>query len=236
VPLQCPPGFFCIGSSDVYQKCGFGYFCPKQSAYPTPCPNGSYGSGSAENFDEASGCRPCGRGLYSEDDPTQCTPCTPGFVCVGQTSSSRPSSNETDNGYECPTGSYCPLASYREKPCPIGTYSKNKKSTSELKCLPCKVDWYNDLPGQGGCKKCGPTSHADGGALTCQCVGANRDFVKGNGACLCTIGYQPKNNAPNKDSGEDCEQIVTAPCTEDQEVSVNGDCLDETQQGEECER
>lgn len=70
VPTRCPPGFYCMGGSDTYLKCPFGTYCPERSGRPTPCPNGSYGSGSVENFDEESGCKHCGRGLYSEDDPT----------------------------------------------------------------------------------------------------------------------------------------------------------------------
>jgi hypothetical protein len=67
-------------------------------------------------------------------------------------------------------------------------------------------------------------------------VGANRDFVKGTGACLCTIGFQPKNNLPNLDSTEDCEEIVTNVCTADQQTSVTGECLDADQQVAECNK
>jgi hypothetical protein len=98
-PTPCPKGFYCTGASDVYAKCPFGTYCPPKSAYPINCPNGSYGSGNSNNFDEASGCIKCGRGLYSEDDPTQCFDCTPGYVCLGATSSARPKNVTMHNGY-----------------------------------------------------------------------------------------------------------------------------------------
>lgn len=69
-PSPCPKGNFCPGGSDLYYKCPFGTYCPPKSPSPFPCPDGMYGSGSSENFDIESGCRACGRGLYSEDDPT----------------------------------------------------------------------------------------------------------------------------------------------------------------------
>lgn len=236
-PKPCPPGYYCGGSSDTYTKCPFGTYCPKGSARVTNCPNGSYGSGSAFNFDEESGCKECGRGLYSEDDPTTCMDCTPGYVCVGKTSSANPVDLVTQGGYKCPTGFYCPLGSFEPTACPAGSYSKKEGSTNKFKCLPCKLGYYNDLPGQGGCKKCGPTSSTFfGGALTCQCNGANRDFIKSTGSCLCSIGYQPKNNGTNTDSNEDCEQIVKTVCDSDTKVDLTGNCLTPEEEAAECKR
>lgn len=56
----------------------------------------------------------------------------------------------------------------------------------------CKVGYYNDLKGQAGCKKCGPSSTSEEGATTCSCIGKNRRFIKSIGACLCETGYKPK--------------------------------------------
>lgn len=151
--------------------------------------------------------------------------CTPGYVCLGKTSSATPLSIADQGGFICPVGYYCPLGSYEPSFCPVGTYSKKEGTTSDQKCLPCKVNFYNDLPGQGGCKKCGPTSYADGGATTCKCVGANRDFVKSLGSCLCSTGFTPKNGAANVDSNEDCEQLVKDSCAADQQVDLTGKCV-----------
>ena len=128
--LPCPPGYYCLGSSDKYLKCQFGTYCPGGSPQPINCPNGMYGSGNQKNFDLESGCKKCGRGMYSDDDPTQCMDCTPGYVCQEATSSAYPTDFSTQNGYRCPLGHYCPLGSYKEIPCPIGKYAKNEGASN----------------------------------------------------------------------------------------------------------
>jgi len=95
------------------------------------------------------------------------------------------------------------------------------------KCLPCKLGWYNDVPGSNGCKQCGPTSFSMGGASTCECTGNFRTFVKSIGACLCQSGYKPKDDGPNVDSAIDCELEVKQTCPiEGQDVNIYGNCVD----------
>ena len=61
--------------------------------------------------------------------------------------------------------------------------------------------------------------------MTCTCNGFGRNFIKSMGACLCKKGFKPKNDAPNEDSSEDCEAIVKQVCAENQEITVDGQCL-----------
>lgn len=98
------------------------------------------------------------------------------------------------------------------------------------------MNFYNDMPGQAGCKQCGPTSQSFGYATTCECLGANRAFIKSLGACLCKQGYKPKNDKPNIDSAEDCEAIITGVCPPDQDVDLLGQCIDKAQQDEVCSK
>jgi hypothetical protein len=94
----------------------------------------------------------------------------------------------------------------------------------------CKVGAYNDLIGQPGCKRCGPsaTTPPEGGAVTCECLGERRKFIKSSGSCLCEAGYKPKNGAdPGADSKEGCELIVKAACAAGQEVDVEGNCVED---------
>ena len=121
-----------------------------------------------------------------------CFDCTPGYVCLGNTSTSTPLDKNTENGYLCPAGYYCPKGSYEERPCPARTFNKHKGKGDLTDCIPCVDGYYNDLMGQAGCKKCGPTSYSTEGALTCNCNGVNRRFVKSIGSCLCENGYKPK--------------------------------------------
>ena len=101
------------------------------------------------------------------DRGASCEDCTPGYVCLGMTNTDKPISIQDNNGYRCPAGYYCPLGSYEEKPCPLGTFNKNKGKKSIEECLPCLEGYYNDLIGQSGCKKCGPTSYSSEGSVTC---------------------------------------------------------------------
>jgi len=58
------------------------------------------------------------------DAPGQCLDCTPGYVCLGATSSKTPNNIDTEKGYKCPTGNYCPKGSYKPIKCHAGTYAK----------------------------------------------------------------------------------------------------------------
>lgn len=129
---------------------------------------------------------------------------------------------------ECPKGSYCPRASYAATPCPAGRYTKRLGGAASTSCLPCQVGRYNDLPGQPGCKACGPsaTTSAAGGARTCTCRGAHRRFIKSTGSCLCEAGYKPKNGADaSADSASGCELLVKAACAAGVQVDVEGNCV-----------
>lgn len=180
-------------------------------------------------MDEASGCSPCGRGSYStSENNRECLDCPAGSVCLGRTNSRAPASRILNRGYSCPTGFYCPTASYLESPCPVGTYAKLEGTPDRAQCLKCKVGWYNGREGQEGCRKCGPSAYtsADGGATTCQCLGEFRTFIKSTGSCLCRAGYKPKNGAdPGADAAADCELLVKETCAVGVEVDIEGNCV-----------
>lgn len=64
--------------------------------------------------------------------------------------------------------------------------------------------------------------------MTCQCLGANRKFIKSSGSCLCEAGYKPKNDGdPEADSKDGCELIVKPACAVGQEVDVEGRCVED---------
>jgi len=92
-------------------------------------------------------------------------------------------------------------------------------------CIKCKIGYYQDEPGQKGCKRCGATSTSRGGDTYCQCIGLGRNFIKSIGACLCSKGYVPLNDAPNVDSGDDCEADIKPVCGPGELITVDGECL-----------
>lgn len=87
--------------------------------------------------------------MYSSLDSGRglCFDCTPGYVCLGSTNQMRPTNRDTDNGYICPAGNYCPVASYEETKCPIGTFNMHPGAESVDECIPCREGYYNNLLG-----------------------------------------------------------------------------------------
>lgn len=77
-----------------------------------------------------------------------CTPCNPGYVCLGKTSSATPTSAEEDGGYACPAGYYCPHGSSREVPCTAGYYSPLQGSSEASSCVPCPEGLYQVRSGR----------------------------------------------------------------------------------------
>jgi hypothetical protein len=146
---------------------------------------------------------------------------------VPGTNTPTPISNETNRGYICPKGHYCPENSYEETPCPAGTYSKFVNAKSIEECYRCRVGQYQDQPGADGCKKCGPsaTTGDEGGATVCTCMGANRKYMMSSGSCVCATGYKPKNDGdPTMDSPTDCEAEVKEACAPGVQTDVFGNC------------
>ncbi|XP_019363984.1 PREDICTED: multiple epidermal growth factor-like domains protein 11 [Gavialis gangeticus] len=116
---QCAEGFYCtLGSTlpavpamdKTGGPCPTGYFCPRGTATPLPCPAGSYNPSERQ---------------------ASCLPCTKGFFCLKNSSSLERN--------ECPAGHFCPLgtASATQFPCPRGTYNPQTGSSHISHCIPC---------------------------------------------------------------------------------------------------
>ena len=111
----------CRVHQPVGGECQPGFYCPRGSAQPTPCPPGSFTntSGNAE-----------------------CRPCPEGHFCPIQTSDF--SMNI------CPVGHYCLVNTTRSNlyPCPAGTYNPASGMRNASACLPCTPGLYCSSPGQ----------------------------------------------------------------------------------------
>ncbi|CAM9131044.1 unnamed protein product, partial [Ectocarpus fasciculatus] len=114
--LPCPEGHMCHAgtTSGTLDSCTPGYYCPTGTAYGSEveCPAGSYSNRTS---------------LQSADD---CTPCPPGFYCVGGKFSL---SGPCAAGYYCPPSSSLPHANA----CPAGTYSNRTDLFDAAECLVC---------------------------------------------------------------------------------------------------
>ena len=122
--IPCPASFYCPGyRTDIYAKCTNGTYCGESTRFPKNCPSGYFGSSRTDNVDLDSGCSACGLGQYSDTASNTCEDCWAGYVCLEKAKKPNPRSIESDNGYICPPGFYCPVASTSPIACPIAYYS-----------------------------------------------------------------------------------------------------------------
>jgi hypothetical protein len=194
------------------------------SSLPTKCPVGHIGIYYSERRSAAEGCKPCGDGYWADANTNTCNLCDPGYACPLGASRADPTDLETEGGYSCPVGYYCPQGTGYPIVCPVGTYNKHEGAFDLTGCSACEIDTFNDLEGQAGCFPCGPTAKATTGQNTCNCNGAHRAYMKRDGTCRCEPGYEfYKNGLDNSDidSDQDCIQIVRPLC-KPQEIRTEG--------------
>ena len=233
-PTICPPGFFCEEMSTSPVLCPDRHFCPRGSSFPLTCPPGTFTRDDTSNdtrtsFDMA--CEFCPPGEFTDQSgQPECELCTPGFVCLGGTSSATPNNRETDRGYRCPKGHYCPLGSPRERPCPQGTFNGFLEQVNISSCLNCRNNSYTFLEGQQACRPCGSSAFTeDAGSTTCLCIGESRHFQVSDGKCICRPGYEFVNDQgevlSDQDDDVDCQPKNFAWCSSEEFRNSDGDCV-----------
>ena len=240
----CPPGAYCPWappSADV-TACPESYYCPQGSLAPTLCFNGTYCPAESEIYrwcplgyrgapdsnntygSIADACEECPAGKYgASPDRLSCDRCTPGYVCLGATTSATPASRATDNGYECPAGHYCPIGSSTELPCPkvnsnlntgpvsLGARGSYRKIHSLAHTHP--LQWhqghYNPNTGASNVSSCLPCNPGDyqnvAGSATCKsCSTSSTSIDPGATVCTClglNRGFQPSDGYCTCDPG-----------------------------------
>lgn len=126
---DCSPGYYCREGSSLqtpstidpisarWGYCPEGSYCPTGTAYPFPCPPGTYGA--KTTLSASNQCTPCTKGFYCplagmKTISVQSYPCEAGYYCPVGSISPRP--EECEAGYKCPAGSSVKIA------CPNGYY------------------------------------------------------------------------------------------------------------------
>ena len=157
--VQSGPG--CSG------ECPGGHFCPLGTVEPRPCGSGKYCQGyDLTGRLGATAALPCEEGTYSNttllSSAADCQGCPEGHACTtGSIAPVRcspgtyaPAPGRLPTCKVCPAGefqdasgatacvlcgggSYCPVASSAELPCPAGTYSSNTGLTKPSECTDC---------------------------------------------------------------------------------------------------
>lgn len=159
------------------------------------------------------GCIGCDAGFYSINGLNACVPCTQGYICLGNTSSSTPTDKILQGGYVCPLGYYCPTGSYAPIACPRGTFGSDLKLTQLSDCSQCSAGTYGDVIGLTTCKKCTGYTESIAGAFSCSCIGSNRVYLAQTGKCVCKTGFEPAEATSSDDSNVDCTEKVYDTCT-----------------------
>ena len=259
-PSECGQGYFCDYQSSEPTTCPIGFYCqeytfPMDDYPPLLCPNGticplstdkSLGSivpsycsagyysimATTINDDEETVCKVCPPGMYSYVGQTYCDYCDPGFICLGGSSTPRPTDRDVYNGYECGQGFYCPSGVVVPIPCPVGTYSLNSTLGSLEECTPCPAGQYSDKVAATSCNRCSSSSSSTPGSTNCQCKGAKRLYLKEFGYCVCQVGYEyidsNGNDQSDKDGTDDCLEVVYDRCQEGDVRDELGDCRSKT--------
>ena len=211
--VQSGPG--CSG------ECWAGHFCPLGTVEPRPCGTGKYCQGyDLTGRLGATAALPCEEGTYSNttrlSSAADCQGCPEGHACsTGSTAPVRcspgtyaPAPGRLPTCKVCPAGmfqdasgatacvlcgggSYCPLASSAELPCPAGTYSNDTGLTKPGECTDCPAGTSCSV-GSAEPAACLPGSYsATEKAPSCTlCPEGKFTSTAGNTACeTCTEGY-----------------------------------------------
>ena len=100
--------------------CPLGHFCPTNSTYPIPCPNGSYADAIGMSY---------------------CKVCPSGYYC--------PRKSLKFKDKPCPVGHYClrGTGNAYQYPCPAGTFSNKTKRRDVADCINCTSGMYCQYDG-----------------------------------------------------------------------------------------
>lgn len=133
-----------------FGQCPAGHYCELGSAYPTPCPAGTYLTTALAQ--SVNSCVACTAGKYcaetgTDDVTIMREDCQRGFFCLEGSHTAAPmtmaDASCTSNGglrsTVCPRGAYCEEGSDTPIACAAGTYQPNE---GQWACIPCPTGYY----------------------------------------------------------------------------------------------
>lgn len=66
-------------------------------------------------------------------------------------------------------------------------------------------------------------------------MGLNRKYLANVGTCVCMSGFDPVETGDEADDTSDCQKIIYAPCTGDEERDITGKCRAKDDCAAECD-
>lgn len=142
---DCAAGYFCKESAETarpsaldavsgrWGKCTIGHYCPIGTAYPYPCPAGTFTA--SEQLTQASECTSCTAGSYCLTRGLTAVTglCDEGYFCPAGEAQRRNDANK------CTAGNYCPSGATALTPCAGGSYQHQDYQAS---CISCPKGYY----------------------------------------------------------------------------------------------
>lgn len=235
IPPICPPGYYCPTGTEVPIECEKPAYCPEGSNMTLFCPLGYQAQDHAGiRYDVSVSCRICPPGTYgNHSDRSVCESCPAGYYC--------PEGTGHGDTNPCRIGSYCPVGSHVETPCPGGYYGTLQIATKLADCTACPANTYSNTEFATKCEPCGGTSESSAGSTSCTCKGKYRSFGPSYKTCTCLAGYvyydELDNEKSDLDGDEDCQLISDERCSTNQvrdpstRQCVNPDTVDCDQTG-----
>ena len=224
-PTPCNAGYYCPVGSDNETKCIYPTYCPALSATLLYCRGGWIAIPFTEDVEnlrtsEDDSCQLCQSGYFTNDS-LNCYHCPAGYYC--------PEGTFNPYANPCEPGFYCPEASEAPSSCPPGTYGPSELATMLEDCLNCANNTYNNLEAQSACKPCGSSATSSDDAISCVCVGRNRQFFPSDGTCICYSGYVFYDEADRRESEAnsdlDCQPIVSIKYTMTYATYITACCM-----------
>jgi hypothetical protein len=219
----CPENFYCPLGTPEPIACddSLGQICPEGSIAPT------YNSADRNK---------CAPGFYF--GVLGCEPCMPGFLCKSGTNTKYPVDVDTEGGYECPVGHYCPGGTSEEnvQACPAGRFRVLTRGKALEDCGLCPDGSYSDQEASESCSTCGRASTHNADRTSCECVGAYRVWQPSDSACICKKGYREPTDPPNDIVAEemDCEIIVKSVCPDGEHMDETQNCVSDSICADSC--
>lgn len=122
-----------------------GYYCPKDTEIPKPCPIGTFAPGLGLTRVEE--CVSCYGGRYCQQYGLEDVEakCDQGYYCVDKSMTPVPFVIWIGEiGNKCEAGGYCEEGSKFPHPCPPGTFSSAISQIDKTACGACTAGYYCD--------------------------------------------------------------------------------------------
>ena len=170
----CPAGLWCdaglVDEPDyTAHTCWPGSFCPQGTAYPQPCPAGTYSP--FAGLSSVQGCLWCPAGSYCLANSTAPTALCPtahfcpnatgvptAFPCPSKTYRDTPGATSQADCALCPSGAYCLAATTHPAACPPGSFCPTNSDAPTA----CAIGTYSNVTGVKrveDCEACTPGSY-----------------------------------------------------------------------------